>query len=279
MNIMKRIALSIVIAALILSSCTEEIELNLTPEEYSRLIVEGQVTDLYPTQTVVLRKTAPYDSNQPNPPAEGAFVTINDGNNTYLLSESSPGVYETDEFLGEVGRIYTLNIDYEEESYSAISKMHKTLEIDSIRFTDFPFGIPADLPHINVLIYGQDCETPDQHYLFQYSVNGNWDNHFIDDAMAMYSDALINGSYISAYNIGVIETMEEVIEVQVRSLSISEEYVWFLDACTYNYMPNMFFSPPKANVQGNISNGALGFFNANSIIESDVYTIVVADLK
>ncbi len=276
---MKKIVLSIIVAALILSSCTEEIELNLTPEEYSRLIVEGQVTDFYPIQTVFLKKTSPYDSNKPNPPAVGALVTINDGSNTYLLSESSPGVYETDAFQGEVGKTYTLNIDYDGESYSAISKMKKTIEIDSVRFTDFPFGLPTDLPHINVLIYGQDCETPDQHYMFQYAINGVWNRNFIDDAMAMYSDALINGSYISAYDIGIIETREEVIEVQVRSLSISEEYVWFLDACTYNYMPNMFFSPPKANVQGNISNGALGFFNANSVFESDVYTVVVGDLK
>jgi hypothetical protein len=278
---MKKIALSIcvVILALIVSSCTEEIELNLTPEEYSKLIVEGQVTDLYDNQTVVLRKTSPYDSNKPNPPAEGALVTINDGSNTYLLSENSPGIYQTDDFFGEVGKTYTLNIDYEGESYSAISKMKKTIEMDSVQFTKFHFGIPADLPHINVLVYGKDCETPDQHYMFQFSINGEWNRNFIDDAMAMYSDALINGSYISAYNIGIIETREEVIEVQVRSLSISEEYVWFLDACTYNYMPNMFFSPPKANVQGNISNGALGFFNANSVFESDVYTVVVGDLK
>lgn len=276
---MKRIVINLIIAAFILSSCTDEIELNLTPEEYSRLIVEGQVTDLYPTQTVILRKTAPYDSNKPNPPAEGALVTINDGYNTFLLTESSPGVYETDEFVGVVGRTYTLNIDYDGESYVASSKMHKTMEIDKVRFTIFPFGMPADIPHINILVSGYDCETPDQFYMFQYAINGEWNKNLIDNALAMYSDAFNNGGYLKDYSMATLETNEDVIEIQVRALSITEDYVWFLDACTYNYMPNMFFSPPKANVQGNISNGALGFFNANSVFESDVYTVVVSELE
>lgn len=265
--------------AIILNSCSEEIELNLDPEQYSRLIVQAKITDLYDTQTIILKKTSPYDSHEPNPSAEGALVTVSDGENTYLFTEEIPGTYKNLELKGQVGRTYTLNIEYDGESYSAVSKMHKTIEIDSLGFKRFNMGIPADKPHFTVMVYGQDCDTPDQFYMFQYAVNGVWNDTLLYNSMAMYSDAVSNGEYLNGYNVAIIETYEKELEIQVRSLSINEQYFWFMDACVFNYMPNMFFSPPKATVFGNISNDALGFFLATSIRESEVYRVVAREIK
>lgn len=257
------------------TSCVDEIELDLDPEQYSRLIVHATVTDTDSAQTVILKKTIPYDKNEPNPPATGADVSIKVGEVLYDLPEVSPGYYESNEFKGEVGQSYTLSILYEDEIYTATSTMYEKFETDSIRFKKFPYGIPEDMPHYEILIYGQDPPDPEQVYLFKYSVNGVWVDTLYN--WSIYTDVFNNGEYLDGESVGIIESKADSLEVQVKAMSISEEYLWFINDAIMNYMPNMFFSPPKANVKGNISNGAFGFFQASAVHSSEKKTLYKKD--
>jgi hypothetical protein len=96
----------IFLLAVTATSCVDDIELNLDPEEYERLIVHAMVTDTGYVQFVDLRKTIPYDKNTSNPAATDAIVTIEVDGITYQLTEVSPGYYETREFIGETGKTY-----------------------------------------------------------------------------------------------------------------------------------------------------------------------------
>lgn len=245
------------------TSCIDDIELNLDPEQYSRLVVQGSVTDSDSAQTVILTKTIPYDKHEPNPPATGAMVTIEVGGTGYPLEEVSPGYYESRDFIGQAGKTYVLNILHDDESYIASSTMHRGFEIDSIGFKNFTMGWPADMPHYEILVYGQDPPEPDDFFLFKYSIDEAWADTLY--RWSIYTDIFNNGEYIEGESVAIMESRADSLEVQVMSMSIGEDYAWFINDAIFNYMPNMFFSPPKANVQGNISNGAFGYFLASSV--------------
>ena len=132
LSYIKKSYLSILIITLVISGCVDEIDLNLDPQEYERLIVNGLVTDVDSVQTIILSRTIPYDSNEPNPPATGAVVTVESSDGlSYPFKETEPGYYRNSELAGKVGKTYTLNILYEGEVYHASSTMYETLEIDS----------------------------------------------------------------------------------------------------------------------------------------------------
>ena len=257
------------------TSCIDDIELNLDPEQYSRLVVQGSVTDADSVQTVILTKTIPYDSHEPNPPVTGAMVTIEVEGTGYLLEEVSPGYYESREFTGEVGKTYILNIRDDEQTYTASSTMLQGFELDSIGFSKFTMGWPADMPHYEILIYGQEPPEPDDFFLFKYSIDGEWADTLYK--WSIYTDIFTNGEYLDGESIAIMESREDSLEVQVMAMSISEDYAWFVNDAIFNYMPNMFFSPPKANVQGNVSNGAFGFFLASSVHFSEKTMLYKSD--
>lgn len=255
--------LSVIVILLTLSACVEEIELDLDQEDVSRLIVQGMVTDNDSVQTVKLTKTAPYDDDQPCPPATGAYVSIQSGNQTWVLNEALPGIYQSNEFVGQVGENYQLMIDYEGEIYLAESTMQTGFDIDSIEIIRFPYGLPADLPHYEILLFGEEVAPNNGYYLFEYAINDVWTDTLSKANLLwlgwLHSDRVEGGQ------VSIFTAREEVFEVQLRSFSINEEYFMLLNNCFVNLQPNMFFSPPKANVPGNISNDALGFFIASSV--------------
>jgi len=265
----------IVLIVLIMTSCVDKIDLKLDSDEFVKLIVEGMVSDNDSIQWVNLKLTAAYDGGNSCPPAVGAIVSISEGNNLYLLNEVKPGRYETNAFIGEVGKTYKLKIEYKDEIYNAATTMQKGFAIDSVGARVFPYGLPKDMPHYEILFWGQEDPTPKQFYLFQTSINGVWNDTIL--SMGYINDFVSNGQYYSEEQIGIIANYLDSFEVQVKSIGVEEDYMWFLDKCIWNTMPNMFFSPPQANVKGNISNGAFGYFYSGSVNYSQKFTVKRSD--
>jgi hypothetical protein len=259
------------------TSCVKEIDLQLDSEMQSRLIVDGLITDNDSVQTVMLSMTSPYDSDKPCPPATGATVSVSDGASMFYFSETNPGIYQSSELKGKVGKTYTLTINYTGETYQATTTMHEGFPIDSIAVKKFPYGFPANLPHGEIFIWGQESPVPNQYYLFQYALNGKWNDSLI--TQGYYYDMLNNGKYLEEVSAGIFSTYDEDVTLRLRSISVDEQYFWFLDACIWNVMPNMFFSPPPANVKGNVSNGALGYFRACSVNYSETIHFKMKELK
>lgn len=269
----KSIILASFFLTIIMTSCMEEIDLELDRSEFVKLIVEGEVTNIPGPQTVKLSLTSAYDSNVPCPPATGAHVSVSIDNNVYILPEVSPGVYQTEEFTGQVGKPHSLSVFYENVTYTASSTMKPAMVIDSLGFKSFPYGKPRDMPHWEILLYGQDDPDRDDCQLIQYAINGEWQDTLL--YAGIYADWIVNGQYINGEQIAIYSTYDETVEVKLRSVSIEEQFLWFVDNMIWAVMPNMFFSPPRANIKGNISNEALGFFRASAIYETDSYTLNV----
>jgi len=269
-NLIRTIFLTFGLVAL-LSGCQEEIDLKLDQENYSKLVVEAFLNDHDDTQRVVLKYTAPYDSHEPCPPVTGAEVWVTDGNHTIYFPEFTPGIYEAHGWHGTPGRTYTLHIVCSGKHYQATSTMPRGFHIDSVGVTPFLHGLPANLPHYQLLVYGAEDPEPNQFYIFQYQKEGRWNDTLM--SWSFLSDFAMNGKYLEGAPISIIESYKEQFEVKVRALSVEKEYLLYIDQCIYNYMPNMFFSPPPATVKGNISNGALGYFVATAVSVSEPLVI------
>jgi hypothetical protein len=273
------------IVSLLIISCVERINIQLD-DSYTRLVVDGKITTDTLSQTVVLTKSTSYYYNEPPPPVTGARLQISDGTDTYSLAESSPGVYRTDpSIFGVAGKTYTLNIELKEpiggySDYSASSTIYPVSPLDSVSLDFHPDWSENGIWEIKV--YVQDPPTKD-FYRFMISKNGRSLTDTLDEWFVT-DDRFFNGNYAYGAPIAYLrqDNGDEVLKVgdtvavEINSVGIDyANFIW--DAQSEIRGSNPLFSGPPANVKGNISNGAAGFFAAYSASRS--YTVLADTLK
>lgn len=262
--------ISLLIFTLLLSGCTERIEIDLD-ESYSRLVVDGAVTTDTTSHKVFLTKTTSYFYNSPPPRISGAAVTLTFGNRTVVLSETEPGIYCTDSmFYGIPEQTYILNIKLSEPvggyaEYTASSYLNSTNSLDSIQPLFHPDWSEEGFWELKS--YFADSPT-DDYYRFVIYRNGKAISDTLDEWFVM-DDAFFNGSYAYGMPVYMLDQADEneilnsgdIITVEMNS--IGRSYAEFLSQSQSEiWGSNPLFSGPPANVKGNISNGAIGFFAA-----------------
>jgi len=265
----KIIPLSLVIAAM-LFSCTERIDLPLD-ESSKKLVVEGAVTTDQGVHSIYLTETTGYYYNLQPPAVTGATVSITDGEDVYYLTEEIPGVYQTSSlFRGIEGRTYTLNIKLTDPlggftDFAASSTISKLVTLDSIGLQFYnEFG---DQGLWEVKCWMKDLPSTD-FYRFELIRNQHLITHKLEKWLVT-DDKFFNGEYVNGAAISYLDQSSDnerlvsgdtlTVELNV----ISREYYNFIqDAQTELRGSNPLFSGPGANIRGNITNGAIGFFAA-----------------
>jgi len=267
---------------LLVSACTERIELNLD-EGYTRLVVDGAFTTDTTAHRVVIKTTSSYFYNQPEPMVKGAKVSISDGIQTFSLKEIQPGVYCTaSSAYGVSGHTYTLNIQLAspiggQSEYSARSTILPISPLDSV---NLKFHRDWGRKGIwEVKCYVQEPPSIDFYRFLVYKnselLTDTLNEWFVTD------DKFFNGNYTNGATVAYLQqgstaeslAVGDTITVEVNS--ISKEYANFLwEAQAELRGSNPLFSGPPANFKGNISNGAIGFFAAYSCTRS--FTLVPA---
>jgi hypothetical protein len=263
-------SLTIVFLCFMIISCTERIDIELD-ESSVRLIVEGSVSTDTMAHKITLTKTTSYFYDQKPPSVTGASVSIKAGERNIQLFEEEPGVYYTDSsFYGLEGVTYTLSINLASPvgghtEYSASSYMNYAVSLDSADAIFHPEW--SDSGYYEVQCYFKDPPAAD-YYRFMIYRNGKilsdtLDKWFVTD------DRFFNGSYISGSAVAFLdqgsenEKLSAGDEVTVELNCLGQDYAGFLwDAQSELRGSNPLFSGPPANVKGNISNGAIGFFAA-----------------
>lgn len=248
----------LVLTALILAvSCKKKIDLNLNNEEFSRLVVEGTITDENKQQIIKLTKTSDYSNPQAPIPASGAIVSVTDGTNTFTFTESPSGVYKSNtNFRGEVGKTYDLSVYFESKEYTSSSTMYPAFMLDSL------YALP-EYDGYSIYINAQESPVSKQYYLMKTIKNG-----VLNDTLknwSFFSDDLINGLYLQDFNIAWLEALPGDT-VQIETFSISkEQYEYINTALQTQSTPIPFLGSNPANIKGNISNGAMGFFQVSAV--------------
>lgn len=259
------------------TACTEKIDIELD-ETYTRLVVDGKITTDTGIHYVKLSMTTSYFYNQPSPKVSGAIVRIWDGYDTIQLEEnpSIPGLYQTlPDFYGVVGRLYTLDIELENElngnkKYTASSFIQPINQIDSIKVEYKP-----QWEAWAVNCYALDPETT-EFYMFNLYRNNNLVTDTLNELFVV-DDRLYNGNYTNGISVGFFqeEYPDEILvagdTVTLEMGSITEDFAYFIWDVQIETGYNIpLFSGPPANIKGNISGGALGFFACYSVARSSV---------
>ncbi|MBI9054300.1 MAG: DUF4249 domain-containing protein [Bacteroidales bacterium] len=270
---MKKITYIILILIIITSACTESYNPELK-SGYTRLVVEGSISNEIKAHQVTLTKTADYFSNTSAPRVTGATVSITDGENIFNLAEVSSGLYETDLIAGEVGKTYTLSIDIDGELYEASCYMNLCPPIDSINFGYYDLSAYDIIDSsITVLLNALEPETPDNYYLWNIYRNGVLETDTLNERR-FSDDLFINGYYMENVEVGWIEKAEVGDTIDLETQSITKEYYDYLyqvlSITDWDMGP---FGGPPANPNGNIieltpndnkNDDPLGFFLAYS---------------
>lgn len=260
----------IILVTVNLCSCTEPINIDLDSSTI-RLVVEGSLTTDTMSHKVKLSMTSSYFYNQLPESVTGATVAISDGENLLNLSESSPGVYQTaPSVFGSEGKTYTLNIVLKSpiggySEYFASSKLNPVAKLDSISLFHHPDWSTDGFWELKC--YLQDPPTTD-YYRFVISRNDTMITDTLDEWFVT-DDRFFNGYYVNGAAVGYFDQSvneEKIISgdtILLEMNNIGEEYANFILESQSELMGSYpLFSGPPANIKGNISNGAIGFFAA-----------------
>lgn len=258
----------------VILSCTERIDVKLD-ENYTRLVVDGSVTTDTMRHRIILSMTSDYFYDRPPEMVSEANVTISDGTTTEILEEADPGIYYTNtDYAGVPGKTYTLNINLRKPvggftDYAASSTLLPVFRLDSIGL-EFIEGGYNNKGLWVIKSYFFDPPTRD-YYRILISRN----SQMITDTLSEWyvtDDIFFNGRYSDGLPIGYLmqgyhdNTVESGDTITAEINGIEKQYEGFiLDAQAEIRGSNPLFSGPSANVKGNVSNGAIGFFAAYSV--------------
>lgn len=260
----------------LLVSCTQIMDVELD-NSAKRLVVEGSVTSDFKKHFVKLTQSSDVFYNQEPLPVKNAAITIDDGETTYSMEETSEGLYQTIEaFAGEPGKTYHLSIsdvdidiDGNYEEYSASSYMPMAHIVDSIGLTYNDNYYDEEV--WGVSIYLQDSEEREDYYGFASCINDKLVHDTISEVIVV-EDKIFNGNRFNGVIVSLFhqdnpdEILQENDEITLETYSINEEYFRYIkELQTMAAYQNPLFSGPPANIMSNISNGAMGFFSAYSI--------------
>ncbi len=269
-----KILLIITCLLLILSSCREEIDLQLD-STYTRLIVEAYITNDTTRHKVMLSKSGPALNSGTTLPVSAAIVNITDGINTFPLTEdpSCKGSYLTDSTVfGIPGRTYTLNIsnvdindDKIMETYTAQSIMKNLNPIDSIEIIyEAMYG-----KGWIINLFTKDIGGGRNFYLVKAYKNSILLTDSAFKLANLADNTGFEGQYFngfSAYYLRAERTDEKLNPGDIVTLelnAITPEYYDFLLEYIEEYYPKVpIFSGPSANISTNIypKDKACGFF-------------------
>jgi hypothetical protein len=237
-------------------SCQKVIDVDLNAVS-PQIVIEGNIYDRPGPYTVNIFKTVNFSDPNIYPPVSGAFVQISDdAGNSEVLSEAASGTYTCSTLGGKSGRTYTLTVRTSEQTYTAISSMPDPIEIDSIYIEKTILGDEK-----LVSLKFKDPAGIDNYYRLIEFKNGIRQKGF-----EVSNDKLsLNGTITYSIYQNTDSTLNSGDKVTVWLESIDNNmYDYFRTAADDGE------SASPSNPISNISNGALGYFNACAVRTKDI---------
>lgn len=237
-------------------SCQRDIDLALN-HPLSRLVIEGNVTNLLGVQTVTISNTVPYNKANVYPPFTDAVVSISTGGLVYPMPQNQDGKYSIPNFKGVEGQAYKLTVQLDSaEIYTATSVMPKLVKMDSIGITAVAVGSKTIR---TVSVYYRDPPNELNQYQFILYINGVQVKHIFT-----LDDSHTNGRIVntSLYQNDIEIQSNDRIDVEMQCIDANVyKYLYTLSQQEGNSPSN---SATPTNPDSNISNGVLGYFSAHT---------------
>ncbi len=254
----RTIQFTIAAVSVLLISCQKVIQLDLgssTPQ----LVIQGNVYNEPGPYEVQISKTVNFDALNIYPAVTNATVTINDNaGQSEVLSQTTDGTYVTSKLEGIIGRTYTLTVKVDEKTYTASSTIPNPVDIDTIYYKNSLFG-GSELIALDFI------NRPDKENYYRVI-------HFVNDKRATgFSVFSENTDQVTRISYSFMST-SSTDTISTPKLKKGDRIdVWFecIDKGVFDYFRSANSeggqNASPANPVSNISNGALGYFNACSV--------------
>lgn len=252
------------LAAITLSSCFKErIELDLN-EGNKKIAIVAWISDLDEPQYVSITKTVNFlGENEPEYVSD-ARVVISDAIKSYELEYVSMGKYYLpDDYEARIGDTYTLEVVHNDKEYTAEQTMRVCPEIEnleSVLYTGDQEN-PDSLDWYDPIFDFQEIPGEgDAYFTIHYPKNSPLGKLFIRGGFT--DDEFIDGLYFEDVSLeGDLYNLGDTVVVDLYSIGReTADFLFEVDSEIFRDGP---FDPPPANIQTNITGGAVGFFIAS----------------
>ncbi len=255
----------LLIIVTVFNSCEKVIEVKIKDSDM-RYVIEGVITDEPGKCKIALSRTVRFSDPNTFPPVAGATVKVSDNGTEFTLTETSPGIYETNAINGTPGHLYHLSVTVSNKVFTASCTMKPPVPLDTLYIARGPFGA-YKFPHI---VYTDPGGINNGYRFIQY-VNGVkdpavfWDNDEFTDGQVS-TLRLDNG--ISDDNDPRTIHSGDIVTVEI--LSLDDLIYRFWSTVQFGGAAGSAFTASPANPVTNVNGGALGYFSAHSVMKRTV---------
>lgn len=271
---MKSLANTCIVVALlaVMLSCEEGILLDVS-QAPPQIVIEGLVTDRMDQHFVKLSESVDFYNRDLTPRISNAMVEITDSEGNTFTHIHNPndhpdsmGYYiPATPYQGKIGNSYTLTVNLEGTTYTAIDHLRAVTKIDSlsIRIDEEEEEDPDEEGRFyEILFYAIEPQDTKDFYLFKFYRNGEIVQDNPEDIY--FSDDRALGETISDIPTAGYYAPGESGGVEIYSLSRAG-FVYYFDLQNAISNDGGLFSQPPVNPRTNLNNGALGFFQTSAI--------------
>jgi len=267
----------IILTSVVFWSCDKPILLDLN-QSTPRIIIEGQVTNKPGYQYVKITRSVGFYQTGKSPSVEDAIVQVTDNMGNEIQFIHNPG-NDADSigfylpgtpFAGEIGRSYRLKVTADGEVYEAVDDLQPVTTFDSLtyRISTDEQQDPKDFgKYYELLMYAKEPQNTTDYYLFKFYRNDSLKVY--NDTEIYYADDEVLGENIDGVPSPIYYAPGDVARVEMYSLT-RNGFVFYNDLQSLLNSDGGLFSQPPSNSRTNLSNGALGYFQASALEIGDL---------
>jgi hypothetical protein len=254
----KALTLISLLFVLLFSSCEDVVNLDLETGE-AKIVIDAEIIWKKGTagneQTIKISKMAPY-YNTTAPKVSGAQVRVENSDGTvFTFNETQPGLYVCTDFIPVLNTDYTLYVQAEGQSFTAVEKL---MPVTPINRVEQGLVLEGDKDLIELTFYYDDPADE-----VNYNLSDFKSDFLLFPEYNLMDDDFFNGNEI---NIRFShEDMKAGNTVAITNRGISKNFYNYMNLILEASSANPFATPP-GNIRGNIVNAndatnfALGYF-------------------
>lgn len=254
----KALVLCSLLFVLLFSSCEDVVNLDLETGE-SKIVIDAEIIWQKGTtgneQTIKISKMAPYYSTV-TPKVSGAQVRVENSSGTiFTFNETQPGVYVCTDFIPALNMDYTLHVEVEGQSFTAVEKL---MSVTPIKRVEQGLVLEGTDDIIELTFYYDDPANE-----VNYNLSDFKSAFLLFPEYNLMDDDFFNGNEINIRFSN--EDMKAGNTVEITNRGISRNFYNYMNLILEASSANPFGTPP-ANIRGNIvnvndaNNFAMGYF-------------------
>ena len=274
---MKNVLFLSALIILSLTACEKTVTLDLDQTQ-TRVVIEGQVTDVSTQNFVkISRSTGFYNTGKTTRITDATVMVEDNEGNAYPFVHypgdhaDSVGFYFPEvPFSGVAGRTYKLTVMSGGEIYEATDQLFRVVPIDKLEYR-INENEESDPDHpgrfYELLLFVKEPQDTRDYYLFKSYRNDSL--KFMNETDVYFADDELIGENIDGIPLPLFYGTGDKAGVEVYSLS-RDAFVYYRDLQKLLNNDGGLFGTPPANPRSNLSNGALGLFQASAVKSAEM---------